>query len=148
MTQLYTNDTFENKKTQYLQAIADSKPGVHYLILHCGYDDEELRAITSSSKLRDTDRRVFTDQDFITAVKETGVQVVTWKQVREMSDKNPWLLLLWVAGVESAAADEPSSLVGLGARPSLELSHPHHGPFVAILVAGSSYNWSILKLPK
>jgi chitin disaccharide deacetylase len=86
MTQLYTNDTFENKKAQYLQAIADSKPGIHYLILHCGYDDEELRGITSSSKLRDTDRRVFTDQDFITAVKETGVHVVTWKQVREMSD--------------------------------------------------------------
>jgi predicted glycoside hydrolase/deacetylase ChbG (UPF0249 family) len=86
MTQLYTNDTFENKKAQYLQAIADSKPGIHYLILHCGYDDEELRAITSSSKLRDTDRRVFTDQDFITAVKETDVQVVTWKQVRELSD--------------------------------------------------------------
>ena len=32
MTQLYTNDTFDKKKTQYLQAIADSKPGVHYLI--------------------------------------------------------------------------------------------------------------------
>jgi predicted glycoside hydrolase/deacetylase ChbG (UPF0249 family) len=86
MTQLYTNDSFENKKAQYLDAIANSKPGVHYLILHCGYDDEELRAITGSSKLRDTDRRVFTDEDFIAAVKKTGVQVVTWKQVREMSD--------------------------------------------------------------
>jgi predicted glycoside hydrolase/deacetylase ChbG (UPF0249 family) len=86
MTQLYTNDTFENKKAQYLKAIAESPPGIHYLILHCGYDDQELRAITSSSRLRDTDRRVFTDQDFISAVKKTGVQVVTWKQVREMKD--------------------------------------------------------------
>ena len=64
-----------------------SKPGVHYLILHCGYDDEELQAITASSKLRDTDRRVFTDPDFIAAVKKTGVEVVTWKQVREMNGK-------------------------------------------------------------
>jgi predicted glycoside hydrolase/deacetylase ChbG (UPF0249 family) len=87
LTQLYTNDTFENKKVQYLEAVAGSKPGVHYLIIHCGYDDDELRAITSSSKLRDTDRRVFTDQDFIAAVRKTGVQIVTWKQVREMSDK-------------------------------------------------------------
>jgi predicted glycoside hydrolase/deacetylase ChbG (UPF0249 family) len=84
MTQLYTNGTFEDKKAQYLAAIADTKPGVHYLILHCGYDDEELRAITGSSKLRDTDRRVFTDPGFIEAVKTSGVEVATWKQVREM----------------------------------------------------------------
>jgi predicted glycoside hydrolase/deacetylase ChbG (UPF0249 family) len=86
MTQLYTNDSFENKKAQYLQAIADTRPGVHYLILHCGYDDQELRAITNSSKLRDTDRRVFTDPDFIAAVKRAGVEIVTWKQIREMND--------------------------------------------------------------
>ncbi len=85
MTQLYTNGSFEEKKAQYLDAIANSKPGVHYLILHCGYDDDELQAITNSSKLRDTDRRVFTDPDFIEAVKETGVEIVTWKQVREMN---------------------------------------------------------------
>jgi predicted glycoside hydrolase/deacetylase ChbG (UPF0249 family) len=84
MTQLYNNGSFEEKKSQYVEAIAGSKPGVHYLIVHCGYDDQELRAITGSSKLRDTDRRVFTDPDFITAVKQTGVTVVTWKQVREM----------------------------------------------------------------
>jgi hypothetical protein len=59
---------------------------VHYLILHCGYDDEELRGITNSSKLRDTDRRVFTDPDFIAAVKRTGVQVVSWRQVREIGN--------------------------------------------------------------
>ncbi|MCI0331879.1 MAG: ChbG/HpnK family deacetylase [Planctomycetes bacterium] len=87
MTQLYTNGRFEDKRAQYLEAIANSKPGVHYLILHCGYDDEELQAITASSKLRDTDRRVFTDPEFIRAVKETGVEIVTWKQVREMNDK-------------------------------------------------------------
>jgi predicted glycoside hydrolase/deacetylase ChbG (UPF0249 family) len=87
MTQLYTRGSFEEKRAQYLQAIANSKPGVHYLILHCGYDDEELQAITNSSKLRDTDRRVATDPEFINAVKKTGVEVVTWKQVRAMNDK-------------------------------------------------------------
>jgi predicted glycoside hydrolase/deacetylase ChbG (UPF0249 family) len=87
LTQLYTNAPFEDKKAQYLRAIADSPPGVHYLILHCGYDDAELRAITSSSKLRDTDRRVFTDPGFIEAVKATGVEIVTWKQVRDISEK-------------------------------------------------------------
>ncbi len=88
MTQLYTNDTFEEKRAQYTQALVESKPGIRYLILHCGYDDNELRAITASSKLRDTDRRVFTDSEFMAAVKKSGVEVVTWKQVREMNDKH------------------------------------------------------------
>jgi predicted glycoside hydrolase/deacetylase ChbG (UPF0249 family) len=88
MTQLYTNDTFEEKRAQYVQALVDSKPGIRYLILHCGYDDNELRAITASSKLRDTDRRVFTDPEFMQSVKKSGVEVVTWKQVRAMNNKH------------------------------------------------------------
>jgi predicted glycoside hydrolase/deacetylase ChbG (UPF0249 family) len=84
MTQLYTNATFEEKKAQYLQAIVDSPPGVQYLIIHCGYDDAELQAITSSNKLRDTDRRVFMDPEFIAAVRASGVEVVSWKQLREL----------------------------------------------------------------
>lgn len=87
MTQLYTNGSVEEKKAQYLKAITDSKPGVHYLILHCGYNDHELQAITTSSRLRDTDRVIFTDPEFIAAVKQTGVEIVTWKQVRELNDK-------------------------------------------------------------
>jgi predicted glycoside hydrolase/deacetylase ChbG (UPF0249 family) len=87
MTQLYTNAPIEAKKAQYLQAVAETKPGVRYLIIHCGYDDPELQAITSSSKLRDADRRIFTDPSFIEAVKRTGVEIVTWKQVREMGNK-------------------------------------------------------------
>jgi predicted glycoside hydrolase/deacetylase ChbG (UPF0249 family) len=86
LTQLYTNGSFADKKSQYLRAIAESKPGVHYLIVHCGYDDDELRAITNSSQLRDTDRRVVCDAEFIAEVKQTGVEVVTWRQVREMLD--------------------------------------------------------------
>ena len=87
MTQYYTNGSVEKKSKMYLKAIADSEPGVRYLILHCGYDNEELQAITSSSKIRDTDRRVFTDPSFIEAVKKTGVEVVTWKQVRQLNEQ-------------------------------------------------------------
>ncbi len=87
MTQLYTKGTVEEKQARYLKAIADSPPGVHYLILHCGYNDHELQAITTSAQLRDTDRVIFTDPEFIEAVKKTGVEIVTWKQVRELNDK-------------------------------------------------------------
>lgn len=86
MTQYYTREPLEKKKEMYLKAIADTQPGVRYLIIHCGYNNEELQAITPSSVLRDNDRRVFTDPDFIAAVKKTGVEIVNWKQVRAMEE--------------------------------------------------------------
>jgi predicted glycoside hydrolase/deacetylase ChbG (UPF0249 family) len=87
MTQYYTAGSYEAKKTAYLKAITDTGPGVRYLIIHCGYNNEELQAITSSSLLRDTDRRVFTDREVIEAVKKSGVEVVSWKEVRAMHDQ-------------------------------------------------------------
>jgi chitin disaccharide deacetylase len=87
LTQLYSDGGFEEKRAQYLNAIAKSKPGIQYMILHCGYDDSELQAITASSKRRDIDRRLFTDPVFIEAVKKLDVEIVTWKQVREMHVK-------------------------------------------------------------
>lgn len=88
MTQLYTRDNFEQKSRQYLQAITESKPGVQYLILHCGYDDKELQSITASSKIRDMDRRIFTDPRFIEDVKKCDIRIVTWKQVQAMNGKS------------------------------------------------------------
>ncbi|MGD9720383.1 MAG: polysaccharide deacetylase family protein [Pirellulales bacterium] len=84
MTQYYTAGSVEEKRKAYLAAITSTKPGVRYLIIHCGYDNEELQAITTSSTIRDTDRRVFTDPEMIEAVQQSGVEVVSWKQVREM----------------------------------------------------------------
>ncbi len=85
MTQYYTGESYETKKKMYLDAIKNTKPGVRYLIIHCGYNNEELQAITTSSVIRDNDRRVFTDPEMIEAVKNSGVEVVSWKQVREMN---------------------------------------------------------------
>jgi hypothetical protein len=87
MTQYYTGESYDTKKKMYLTAIEDTKPGVRYLIIHCGYNNEELQAITTSSVIRDNDRRVFTDPEFIEAVKKSGVEVVSWQQVRAMNGK-------------------------------------------------------------
>ena len=57
MTQYYSGEAYETKKEMYLKAIEDTKPGVRYLIIHCGYNNEELQAITPSAA-RDNDRRV------------------------------------------------------------------------------------------
>jgi predicted glycoside hydrolase/deacetylase ChbG (UPF0249 family) len=86
MTQYYTGESYDTKKKMYLKVIEETKPGVRYLIIHCGYNNEELQAITSSAGIRDNDRRVFTDPSVIEAVKKSGVQVVSWKQLRAMQE--------------------------------------------------------------
>jgi chitin disaccharide deacetylase len=86
-TQYYTGESFDTKNKMYLRVFEDTKPGVRYLIIHCGYNNEELQAITSSSQLRDNDRRVFTDPEMIEAVKKTGVEVISWKQLSDMQPK-------------------------------------------------------------
>ena len=86
-TQYYSGESYDKKKKMYLKVIEDTKPGVRYLIIHCGYNNEELQAITTSSIIRDNDRRIFTDAEMIEAVKNSGVEVVSWKQVREMNNK-------------------------------------------------------------
>ncbi len=88
MTQYYTGESYDEKKKMYLEAIKDTKPGIRYLIIHCGYNNEELQAITSSSQIRDNDRRAFTDPELIEAVRRSGVEVITWKQAREMAERS------------------------------------------------------------
>jgi len=87
MTQYYTNGSYDQKKDMYLKAITDTKPGVRYLIIHCGYNNDELQAITTSNQLRDTDRKVFTDPEVIAAIKKSGVKVISWKQLSELNAK-------------------------------------------------------------
>ncbi len=86
-TQYYSGESYDAKRKMYLKAIEETKPGIRYLIIHCGYNNEELQALTSSSVIRDNDRRIFTDPEMIEAVKKSGVDVVSWKQVSEMNKK-------------------------------------------------------------
>ncbi len=89
IAQFYGGETHEERKSNYLRTLRDLKPGVTQLIIHCGYDNEELRHITNSSARRDGDRRIFTDPDVMAEIKNLGVEVITWKQFRQMNGHAP-----------------------------------------------------------
>lgn len=85
LLQFYSGGTHDQRRTRYLQAIQDLEPGVSEIIIHCGVDNPELRAITASAANRDSDRRVFTDPEVAATVNRLGVKLVSWRQLREMA---------------------------------------------------------------
>ncbi len=79
VAQYYGGDTHEQRRETYLNFLRTMKPGLNLLIIHCGFDDEELRGITSSASRRDGDRRIFTDPDVSALMKEQGIEITNWK---------------------------------------------------------------------
>jgi predicted glycoside hydrolase/deacetylase ChbG (UPF0249 family) len=85
MAQFYGGESHEARKRSYLRTIRELEPGVTQLIIHCGYDNEELKHITNSSARRDGDRQIFTDPEVIEEIKSRGIEVITWKQFRALN---------------------------------------------------------------
>jgi predicted glycoside hydrolase/deacetylase ChbG (UPF0249 family) len=83
LLQFYGGNIPEQRKQKYFDEIAKTTPGVTQLIIHCGYDNDELRAITDSSLRRDQDRAIFTDPNMRLFLKNEKIRLLTWKQFRE-----------------------------------------------------------------
>jgi len=79
---------YEERRDGYLKVLKELPEGVSQIIIHCGIEGAELRGITAKWRQRDEDRRVFTDPEVIAAVKEMGVEPISWKKFRELHAKS------------------------------------------------------------
>ena len=82
--QFYGGETLQQRKQNYYHALRKMKPGVGQLIIHCGYDNEELRAITSSASRRNDDRLIFTSPETAAFLEQQNIQLLNWQQFRAM----------------------------------------------------------------
>lgn len=74
-------------KAFYLKAVADLKPGLTEIIVHLGFDDAELQAVTVNhpdygSAWRQRDYDVMKSPEFRKALADNNVILVTWRQLR------------------------------------------------------------------
>lgn len=84
MAKVSTNPTMWTEV--YTHAIGQLEPGISQLIVHLGFDDSELRAITQGqtawgSAWRQRDFQAITSPDFRNAVESSRVRLVGWKDV-------------------------------------------------------------------
>ncbi len=83
LAQFYGGDTHEQRKQNYYNTIRNLKPGVTELIIHCGIENEELKAITNSAARRDGDRRIFSSEETRQLLKDEDITLLTWKQFHQ-----------------------------------------------------------------
>ena len=80
--------SIEEWRKFYLDAIRDMKPGLTVILVHLGYDDAELRAVTTGwdswgADWRQRDYDVLTSAEFRQALKDNKVVMVTWRDVQK-----------------------------------------------------------------
>jgi predicted glycoside hydrolase/deacetylase ChbG (UPF0249 family) len=79
----------EERTEGYVELAKRLKPGVTELIIHCGGDTDELRAITGSWATRVADARAFRDPAVKKALDEAGVKLIGWAAIKNLQYGEP-----------------------------------------------------------
>jgi predicted glycoside hydrolase/deacetylase ChbG (UPF0249 family) len=86
--------TLAEWRKYYLDAIRNMKPGLTVILVHLGYDDAELRAVTTGydswgADWRQRDYDVLTSAEFKQALKDNNVTLVTWRDIQKAMYPTP-----------------------------------------------------------
>jgi predicted glycoside hydrolase/deacetylase ChbG (UPF0249 family) len=87
----------DNLEEYYLSALRGLKPGLNVLIVHPGFDDDELRAITADCRpygasWRQRDFEIVMSVGFQSALRENGIQLVNWRTIKSALGRRTDLL--------------------------------------------------------
>lgn len=74
--------TFEDRKAAYWKTLRELPPGQTMMIIHPAVLDPELKAMTNSAADRDGDYRIFMDPATRQVIKDAGIQLIGWRDVK------------------------------------------------------------------
>ena len=78
----YEDET--NRMEQAKELIEKLESGITYFLLHPSKDTPELRTIAPDWQTRVADYHLFTDEKFRKYIKESGIQVIGWRALKEL----------------------------------------------------------------
>jgi hypothetical protein len=83
------NISFENWPKYYDSILNNLDLGLNEMIVHLGYDNNEMKKITSNkiafgSKWRNLDYNVISSLEFKASIMKNNIKLVTWKEIKEI----------------------------------------------------------------
>ncbi|MBO0323975.1 polysaccharide deacetylase family protein [Muricauda sp. CAU 1633] len=84
-----TTDYDTDMAAYYANALRKMTPGVHVMIIHCGYDNLESQGMSFEhpywgAQWRQQDFDFFTSEECAKILKEENIHVVTWKEIGQL----------------------------------------------------------------
>lgn len=76
--------TREDLFDYYTEELVSLEAGLNVMLVHVGYNDEELRGITARAKIRQWDLEYYTSEECRKLLKDKNIKLVTWKEVGEV----------------------------------------------------------------
>jgi chitin disaccharide deacetylase len=83
----FTSSKNESKSQHLMEVLQDLKPGVTEIIFHASRPTEEFPLVTGSSAARGADLRALTDPAVRNFIKEHGIILTTWKELKNRRDQ-------------------------------------------------------------
>jgi predicted glycoside hydrolase/deacetylase ChbG (UPF0249 family) len=75
------------KKERFFKLIRELKPGVTEILFHASVMTEELPLITGSAASRHSDTQLLKDPELKALLKERGIQLTTWRELKKRRDR-------------------------------------------------------------
>ena len=75
----------EEREKEYINVINYLPSGVSQIIIHPGYDGEELKKITDNSSSRQYDFSIFINENIKNKMDELGVKLISWKDIAKLT---------------------------------------------------------------
>ena len=77
------DEDYDKGFDNYCERLSNLKPGVSMMILHMGVDSPELKNVTARHAARDQQFRIFSDPKMADFIKEQGIRLLNWRDVRK-----------------------------------------------------------------